>query len=169
MSDNEQQDDGWTTVRYKPRKPKNKSGQSDPNQSYQSQSYQQDDYSNSTYGQVSTSFQDWKTVTLRKKPKPQKVLTQRSLLSTNKSRHMNKLDDAEDAQKLKRVSPNLSKKIRTYRAEHQLSQAELAQLMNITTNTLKEYESGKALNDMTTTQTINNFLNRKHKENATTN
>lgn len=154
------EDEGWTTVHKKVKQPKQKTNDiTNKNNTDYYIDYNTSNTSNTNNNYDQVSFQDWKTITFRKKPKPTKVLTDRHDLATDKSRHLSKIDRQEDPQ-IQKVNPNLSKKIQEYRNKNQLNQTELAHLMNVPLNILKNYENGKANHDIQITQKINFFMQK---------
>lgn len=135
MSDNE----GWTVVnRSKPKKPK----------SQQKRAYGP---VSETYDHANQypSFGDDhdRDVVFRKRRPPPKVQVQRTHVMSDEQKRMARLANDDDVRKPKTVKPELSKKIRDYRQGQGLSQAELAQKLNVTVSVVNTYEKGTAIHD----------------------
>jgi len=119
------------------------------------------DSNNTTYGQVSTNIQDWKQITFRRPPKPVKELKQRTQIATSQQRHTAKIDreiDADNPSVLKKVTPQMSKRMIEYRSAKKMTQSQLGMATNLPVVTINSYENGSAIHEIETTQKINNYM-----------
>lgn len=148
--DNDEQ--GWTVVSTKkPRKPK-------PLRGEVSENYDQAEQYPSFGGNPN---QDWKEIRFYKRKSPPKEMVSRSNVMTDEQKRLAKIADAEDVGKLKKVKPELSKKIQDYRRVHKLTQAQLAQMLNIRVEVVNSYEKGTAQHEPSITNKFNQLMNRK--------
>ena len=96
------------------------------------------------------SHQDWKPVTFDKyKPPPKKPT-----ISINKV-------DKEEIGCIKRVGTALGKQIQQARLQKKMSQAQLANLINIKKQLMQQYENGKAKHDPNILQKLRKTLGVK--------
>ena len=116
--------------------------------------------SNKTHFQ---SFQDWEPVIVRKpapkssaeaKKRGYKVTTKKKDTSNKLYKNDSNLKNLEDDVVVpKKISFNVKITIQKARAANKMTQAQLAQRLNLPLNMIKNYESGKAIPN-------NNILNR---------
>lgn len=146
-------DEGWTVVTHKkPTKPKDK--KSKPTGPV-SESY------NQAEGYPSFGHQDWKDVTFRKRKPPPKVKKQREHIMSDEQRRLARIDHTDDVERLKKVKPELSRKIQEYRRAHRLTQTDLAKIMNLKVDVINSYEKGTAFHDPGITSKFHRVFNQR--------
>lgn len=104
------------------------------------------------------SHQDWEQVTLKKIKSP----TTKRVEVDELTRRTTNLDSFTGVEQIKIPNKDKQKQLRTsivaFRRERQLSQKQLAAMLNVTPVTISSVESGKLVPDPRLVQRINNTL-----------
>lgn len=90
---------------------------------------------------MSQQFQDWEPVILNKKNKTQEN-TKRVFSSRDPTK---KIDEASDVGDIQRIDGDTRRKIIAMRNEKKMTQAQLAQKLNVDKSVINSYESGSAV------------------------
>lgn len=167
-------DDQWTVVENKKKKDQIiKQAQKKANRAaaLQQQSGNLSGPASASYnqGEAYPSFhpahQDWNDVVVRKRrPHPVKYRG-----PSDQSRHLNKIDGETENFHHPRVKKSLSQKIQDYRRDHQLTQVQLAQKLNLKVEVVNSYEKGSAISDPQIISRFHRLLNQRERKPTTSN
>jgi ribosome-binding protein aMBF1 (putative translation factor) len=103
------------------------------------------------------NFQDWTTVVLKKKEKKK----QKQLEIDPIVKKMNQLDNTDDVCKIETVSNDDRKLITSLRTTRKITQEELAKMLNIKKEIIRDIENGSLAENKQMINKIKNFLLKK--------
>jgi ribosome-binding protein aMBF1 (putative translation factor) len=103
------------------------------------------------------NFQDWTTVVLKKKEKKK----QKQLEIDPIVKKMNQLDNNDDVCKIETVSNDDRKLITSLRTTRKITQEELAKMLNIKKEIIRDIENGSLAENKQMINKIKNFLLKK--------
>lgn len=89
------------------------------------------------------SFQDWETVTFKKKKDNSAPKTNNNMKLSDEAIRLQKVENNEDVQKTDKMSLKQCQIIQKGRLAKKMTQKELANKLNIDVNTVAQYENGK--------------------------
>lgn len=149
QSSDDQDDQEWTTVVKNPKKT--------ANHRRRVKALTNDQTTTNGVGEPDVVFH-------RRGGSPKKTRVHRSTTSTDVSRHLAKIDNDTDVSELKKVRPELSRRIIEYRRVNNLTQVELAQKLNFKEDIVRNYENGSAIHDGPTTSKFYKLLGTFNKQ-----